>query len=87
MEAWAREQAAAGHAPGTVALRLAAVSSAYIYALHGGLVDRSRVAHVRRPKLTDDSPTLGWTASRPARCWWLASRATAVTWPWSACYC
>jgi integrase/recombinase XerD len=35
VDAWAREQEAAGAAPATVALRLTAISSAYTYAVQG----------------------------------------------------
>lgn len=46
-------------APATVARRLAAVAGFYRYAVEEGYLDRSPAAHVRRPRVSEDSPTLG----------------------------
>lgn len=48
-----------GRAPATIARRLSTVSGLFRYALDEGFIDRSPVAHMRRPKVSDDSPTLG----------------------------
>jgi integrase/recombinase XerD len=45
--------------PATVARRLATLSGYYRYAVSEDVIDRNPVAHVRRPKLGQDSPTLG----------------------------
>lgn len=45
--------------PATVARRLAALSGFYGYAVSEDVVERSPLAHVRRPRLGQDSPTLG----------------------------
>lgn len=43
----------------TVARKLSAVAGFYAYAVGEGVVDRSPVAHVRRPRLSDESPRFG----------------------------
>jgi integrase/recombinase XerD len=48
-----------GASPATVARRLAALSGFYTYATDEGLIERSPVARVRRPKVSDASPRLG----------------------------
>jgi integrase/recombinase XerD len=48
-----------GVAPATVARRLATLSGFYAYALDEGLIARSPVVRVRRPKLADESPRFG----------------------------
>lgn len=45
--------------PATVARRLATLSGYYRYAVSEGVIDRSPTVHVRRPRLGQDSPTLG----------------------------
>jgi integrase/recombinase XerD len=59
VELYARELEAAGRAPATVARRLAALTGLYQYAVAEGVLMRSPVAHVRRPKVADDSQTTG----------------------------
>jgi len=49
----------AGRARSTVARKLSTVAGLYRYALEEGVIDRSPVAHVRRPRVPDESPTLG----------------------------
>jgi integrase/recombinase XerD len=48
-----------GRARSTVARRLSALAGFYGYALDEGLIERSPVAGVRRPKVADDSQTTG----------------------------
>jgi site-specific recombinase XerD len=59
VDAFVREQVAEGAAPATIARRLAALSGFYAYALDEGMVARSPVVRVRRPKVADESPRLG----------------------------
>jgi integrase/recombinase XerD len=60
VDAYARELAEVrALAPATVARRLAALAGFYAYALEEGLLARSPVAHVRRPRVGDDSQTTG----------------------------
>jgi site-specific recombinase XerD len=66
VDAWARTMSEhEGRAPSTVARRLAAVSGFYAYAESEGVIDRSPVTHVRRPKVGSDSQTLGLSRARP----------------------
>lgn len=59
IDAWARQSEEAGTAPATVARRLSALSGFYGYLLDEGLIARSPVAQVRRPRVSDESPRLG----------------------------
>lgn len=59
VDAWCREAEETGIAPATLARRLSAISGFYAYAEDEGLVERSPVARVRRPRVSDDSPRLG----------------------------
>jgi integrase/recombinase XerD len=59
VDGYCREAEAAGVAPATVARRLAALAGFYAYAQDEGLIARSPVARVRRPKVADESPRLG----------------------------
>jgi integrase/recombinase XerD len=60
IDAYARELAEVqGRARSTVARRLSALTGFYGYALDEGLIDRSPLAGVRRPKVADDSQTTG----------------------------
>jgi integrase/recombinase XerD len=59
VEAWARQQEEDGVAPATLARRLSALAGYYAYALDEELIDRSPVARVRRPKVSDESPRTG----------------------------
>lgn len=49
----------ASRAPATVARRLSALAGLYAYAVSEGALEASPVAHVRRPRTSNDSPTLG----------------------------
>jgi integrase/recombinase XerD len=60
VDAYARELAEVqGRARSTVARRLSALTGFYGYALDEGLIDRSPLAGVRRPKVANDSQTTG----------------------------
>jgi site-specific recombinase XerD len=43
----------------TIARRVSAIAGFYRYAVEEGVLERSPTAHVRRPKVDGDSPTLG----------------------------
>lgn len=59
VDAYARSLEELGRSKSTIARRLAALSGFYAYAVDEGLVSRSPVARVRRPKVSDHSPRLG----------------------------
>lgn len=60
VDAYARELSEVqGRARSTVARRLSALAGFYGYALDEGLLDRSPMVGVRRPKVADDSQTTG----------------------------
>jgi integrase/recombinase XerD len=59
VELYARELEAAGRSPATVARRLAALGGLYQYAIDEDVLVRSPVAHVRRPRVADDTQTTG----------------------------
>ena len=59
VEAFARELEVAGRSRATIARKLSALGGFYAYAVDEGLIGRSPVVKVRRPRVADDSPTLG----------------------------
>jgi integrase/recombinase XerD len=59
VDAYCRSQEEAGVAASTLARRLSALSGFYAYALDEGAIERSPVARVRRPRVSDESPRLG----------------------------
>ena len=60
IDAYARDLAEVqGRARSTIARRLSALAGFYGYALNEGLLERSPLAGVRRPKAADDSQTTG----------------------------
>lgn len=59
VDAFARQGEDDGVAPATTARRLSALAGFYDYALDEGLIARSPVARVRRPRVSDESPRLG----------------------------
>lgn len=59
VDAFVRQGEHDGLAPATLARRLSALSGFYAYALDEGLIARSPVARVRRPRVSDESPRLG----------------------------
>jgi site-specific recombinase XerD len=61
VQLYARQLEEAGRAPATVARKLSVLAGFYAYAVAEGELERSPVAHVRRPRVPDDSPRLGLT--------------------------
>ena len=59
MDAYARSLESVGLASSSVARRLSVLTGLFRYAYEEGYVARSPAAHVRRPRVGDDSPTLG----------------------------
>src|SRR3954452_18097308 len=59
VDAYVREAEVAGVAPSTLARRLRALSGFYGYGVDEGVIARSPVGRVRRPRVSDDSPLLG----------------------------
>jgi integrase/recombinase XerD len=59
VEAYSRDLELAGRAPATIARKLSALASYYAYALDEELVGRNPVVRVRRPKVSDESPSTG----------------------------
>lgn len=59
VDAFARQGEEASVSPATIARRLSALSGFYAYALDEGLIVRSPVARVRRPRVSDQSARLG----------------------------
>ena len=59
LDGYARSLDAEGLASSSVARRLSVMSGLFRYAFEEGYVDRNPAAHVRRPRVGDDSPTLG----------------------------
>jgi len=59
VDAFVRQGEDCGVAPASIARRLSALSGFYAYALDEGLIARSPVARVRRPRVSDESPRLG----------------------------
>lgn len=59
VDAYVRQLELDGRAPSTVARRLNALAGFYRYAVDEGLLDRSPLAGVRRPKVSELSPNLG----------------------------
>lgn len=59
VDAFARQAEEDGVSPATLARRLSALSGFYAYALDEGLIERSPVARVRRPHVSEESLRLG----------------------------
>lgn len=59
VDAFVRQAEERGTAPATIARRLSALSGFYAYLLDEGLIARSPVARVRRPRVSDESQRLG----------------------------
>ncbi len=59
VDAWARQAEESGVAQASIARRLSALSGFYAYALDEGLIARSPVARVRRPRVSHESQRLG----------------------------
>ncbi|MBV9293383.1 MAG: tyrosine-type recombinase/integrase [Frankiales bacterium] len=48
-----------GRSKSTIARKLSSIAGFYAYAVTEGVLDRSPVAHVRRPRVSDESPRFG----------------------------
>ena len=59
LDGYARSLEVEGLASSSVARRLSVMSGLFRYAFEEGYVDRNPAVHVRRPRVGDDSPTLG----------------------------
>jgi integrase/recombinase XerD len=59
VDAFVRQAEERGAAPATLARRLSALAGFYEYAMDAGVIDRSPVSRVRRPRVSDQSPQLG----------------------------
>jgi integrase/recombinase XerD len=59
VDAWARTLSESGASPATVARKLAAVSSWYSWLLAEDEIAATPLTHVRRPRVSDESSTLG----------------------------
>lgn len=59
VDAFCRAAEAAGVAPSTLARRLTAISGFYAYGVDEGLIARNPVDRVRRPRVSDESSSLG----------------------------
>jgi integrase/recombinase XerD len=59
VELYARALEQVGCAPATVARRLSTLAGLFRYAVEECILERSPVAHVRRPRVSEDSPTVG----------------------------
>ncbi len=59
LDAYARQLEALGRAPATVARRLSALASFYSFLVDEEIRQASPAARVRRPRVDDESPTLG----------------------------
>jgi integrase/recombinase XerD len=70
IELFARDFEAAGKAGATVTRRLSTVAVLYKYAVEEDLLDHSRAAHVRRPRIEYESHAAALDRSEAgARCW------------------
>jgi site-specific recombinase XerD len=78
VQVYARELEDAGRARSTIARKLSAIAGFYGYAVAEGAIARSPVAHVRRPRVPDESPRLGLTAPELQRLLAAAAAAGAV---------
>lgn len=59
VEAYVRSLEADGRSASTMARRLSTLAGYFRYAVAEGFLDRSPMQHVRRPRVHEDSPTLG----------------------------
>lgn len=59
VQVFARELEEAGRAPATVGRKLSAIGGFYAYLVIEGILPKSPAAHVRRPKVSSDSPRFG----------------------------
>lgn len=59
VQVFAQQLEAAGRAPATIARKLSAIAGFYGYCVVEGVLAKSPAAHVRRPKVSDESSRLG----------------------------
>jgi site-specific recombinase XerD len=59
VQVFAQQLAEAGRAPATVSRKLSAIAGFYGYCVAEGVLEKSPAAHVRRPKVSDESTRLG----------------------------
>jgi integrase/recombinase XerD len=59
VQVYARQLEEAGRAPSTIGRKLSAIGGFYAYCVVEGELAKSPVAHVRRPKVSDESPRFG----------------------------
>lgn len=59
VQVFARQLEEAGRAPSTVGRKLSAIGGFYAYCVIEGELAKSPVAHVRRPRVSDESPRFG----------------------------
>jgi integrase/recombinase XerD len=59
VQVYARQLEEAGRAPSTVGRKLSAIGGFYAYCVIEGELPKSPVAHVRRPRVSDESPRFG----------------------------
>lgn len=59
LDAYKRHLEELGRAPATIARKLACLSGYYEYGVAEELLDRNPVAHLRRPRVSEESPHLG----------------------------
>jgi site-specific recombinase XerD len=59
VQVYARDLEQAGRAPATIAQKLSAVGGLYAYLVIEGVLPKNPVQHVRRPKVSDESPRFG----------------------------
>jgi integrase/recombinase XerD len=59
VQVFARQLEEAGRAPSTIGRKLSAIGGFYAYCVVEGELPKSPVAHVRRPRVSDESPRFG----------------------------
>jgi integrase/recombinase XerD len=59
VQVFARQLEEAGRAPSTIGRKLSAIGGFYAYCVVEGELAKSPVAHVRRPRVSDESPRFG----------------------------
>jgi integrase/recombinase XerD len=59
VQVYARQLEEAGRAPATIGRKLSAIGGFYAYCVVEGELAKSPVAHVRRPRVSDESPRFG----------------------------
>ena len=68
LETFARWMEQEGRMPSTISRRLSTLSSFYKYCQLEDILEKNPAANVRRPKVNDESRTVGWIATNSALC-------------------